>query len=87
MLPHALCRANHQTVKPNKKGTVSSLPTVERRHDAILDPSAVAGIHHRYYKVDTQSIGFSGGSSLGIDSRGPKIALGSPGQNPYVSIL
>jgi hypothetical protein len=66
---------------------VSSLPTVERRHDAILDPSAVAGIHHRYYKVDTQSIGFSGGSSLGIDSRGPKIALGSPGQNPYVSIL
>ena len=87
ILRHALCRANHQTVKPNKKWAVSSLPTVERRHDAILDPSAVAGIHNRYYKVDTQSIGFSGGSSLGIDSRGPKIALGSPGQNPYVSIL
>ena len=42
---HVLCRANHQTVKPNKKWAVSSLPTVERRHDAILDPSAVAGIH------------------------------------------
>ena len=87
ILPHALCRANHELVKPKQKWTVSSLPSVERRHDAILDPSAVAGIHHRYYKVDTQSIGFSGGSSLGIDSRGPKIALGSPGQNPYVSIL
>ena len=26
MLPHALCRANHQTVKPNKSGRLVPYP-------------------------------------------------------------